>query len=83
MPNPVKAVPPEVTDMLARIKTATTNLGTVVKSLRDAISTSMTPEDVNSVKGTLGEIATSLEGIAQDPNTPVPPGPAPVFRKKP
>ncbi len=83
MPNPSKAVPSELTDALAKINTATTNLANVVKQLRDTISTSMTQADVDNVKGTLDQIGTSLDAIAADPNTPVPPTPAPQFHKKP
>lgn len=71
------AVPQELTDALQKIDTDTNNLATVVKGLRDQISTGMTPADVSAVQTKLGEVATRLEGIAADPNVPVPPGPPP------
>ncbi len=76
------AVPQALTDALALIDRDTNALATVVTNLRNAISTSMTQADVDAVQASLAAVATRLEGIAADPNTPVPPGPAPVFAPK-
>lgn len=77
------SVPQELIDALAKINTETDNLAVVVTALRDAIKTSMTQADVDSVKTSLSDVATRLSGIAADPNAPVPPGPTPQFRKRP
>lgn len=77
-----QATPQSLTDAIAKINADTDALATVVTNLRSAISTSMTQADVDAVTATLSAVATRLEGIAADPNAPVPPGPAPTFNKK-
>jgi len=72
------AVPQELTDALNKIDADTDALAAVVKGLRDKITTTMTQADVDAVKTKLDQVATRLEGIAADPNQPVPPGPAPA-----
>lgn len=76
------AVPQELTDALKKIDDDTTALAGVVKSLRDQITTSMTQPDVDALKSSLDQVATRLEGIAADPNQPVPPGPLPQAPKR-
>lgn len=75
------ATPQALTDALTLIDTDTTALAAVVTALRATISTSMTQADVDAVQATLGSVATRLEGIARDPNQPVPAGPLPKFKK--
>lgn len=75
------AIPQELTDALAKVDADTTQIATVVKNLRDQITTSMTPADVAAVKDTLSGIATRLEATAVDPSNPVPASAMPKFKK--
>lgn len=77
-------VPQDLTDALNKIDADTDAVAATIKSLDALISTSMTAADVAAVKTTLAATAARLEGIAVDPNVPVPPGPppAPVAAKK-
>lgn len=77
------AIPTDLAAVLATIDQDTTNLATVVADLRSKISTSMTQADVDAVQSTMSAVATRLEGIAKDPNAPVPAAPMPTFKKKP
>jgi hypothetical protein len=79
--NPM-AVPQEMTDALSKIDTETNELAAVVTDLRSRITTGMTQEDVAAVTGKLGEVATRLDGIAADPNAPVPGPPVVALPKK-
>ena len=74
------AIPADLAAVLAQISTDTDAVAATVKSLDALISTSMTVDDVATVKSTLAAIATRLEATANDPNVPVPvtPPPAPV-----
>lgn len=99
-------IDPSMSDALAAIDAATTQLGGVVTTVQTSVdgtatrvdallaklSTAPTPEEVaafkdsmnaevtrlNATSGTLGTIATTLNGIAADPNNPVPPVVPPV-----
>jgi hypothetical protein len=70
-------VPQELTDALKKIDDDTNALATVLKTLRDQIGTGMSQTDVDAVKTSLDAVATRLEGLAVDPNQPVPPTPPP------
>ena len=72
------AVPQDLQDVLNKIDADTTAVANTVKALDALISTAMTQTDVDAVKATLSAVATRLEGIAADPNVPVPPGPPPA-----
>lgn len=71
------AVPQALTDALDKVNTATNKLAGVVRDLRDRVKTGMTQADVDAVQGRLDQVAASLDGIAADPNNPVPPTPVP------
>jgi hypothetical protein len=71
------AVPQQLIDALKKIDDDTTALAGVVKGLRDQITTGMTQADVDAIKASLDQVATRLEGIAADPNNPIPPTPLP------
>lgn len=58
---------------MTRIETATTDLGTRITALTAKIGTGMTDQDVADVNTELGSIAANLEGMAKDPENPVPP----------
>ncbi len=60
-------------DAMTRIETATTDLGGRITALIAKIGTGMTDQDVADVNTELGTIATSLEGMAKDPENPIPP----------
>ena len=59
-------------DALARIEKATTDLGTRVTALIAKIGTGMSDADVSEVNTELGAIAGNLEGMAKDPENPIP-----------
>jgi hypothetical protein len=56
---------------LARIETATTDLGTRVTALIAKIGTGMSDAEVLEVNSELGDIGARLEGMAKDPENPV------------
>jgi hypothetical protein len=58
---------------LARIETATTDLGTRVRAIQEKVGIGMTDADVTDVNTELGSIASNLEGMAKDPENPIPP----------
>lgn len=65
--------------VLTRIDTATNTVAAELKDLTDKVATSMSPADVADVQSRLAAAATKLEGVAADPNDPVPaPEPVPV-----
>lgn len=72
------AIPQALQAALDLIDEETNALAVVVKTLRDKISTGMTDADVAAVQAKLDAVATRLDGIAADPNAPVPPGPPPT-----
>ncbi len=72
------AIPQDLQDVLAKVDADTTAVAAAVTSLIGLISTSMTQADVDTVKATLGGIATRLEKTAADAQNPVPPGPPPA-----
>ncbi len=66
------ALPADVQSKFDEIDVATTALGTEVTRLRDLVHTGMTAADVATVKDKLTAVATALNGIAADPDNPVP-----------
>lgn len=70
------AIPQAMTDALNKIDADTNALAAVVTDLRSKIGVGMSQADVDAVDAKLAEVATRLEGIAADPQNPVPPGPA-------
>lgn len=76
--NPMKAVPPELTEVITRINAGVVAVAGVVRTLRDQIATSMTAADVADLKAQFEAVAANLEATAADPANPVP---APVFAK--
>ncbi len=71
------AVSAEFQAALNRLDTETNEIAAEVLKLRETISTSMTPEEVASAQAFLTAVSDRLDGIAKDPNAPVPPGPTP------
>lgn len=71
------SVPQSLTDALAKIDADTDALAAVVTDLRSKVKVGMTQADVDAVDAKLAAVAARLEGIAVDPNVPVPPGPPP------
>jgi hypothetical protein len=59
--------------VLTRIETATTDLGVRVRAIQDKVGTGMSEADVAAVNTELGAIAGNLEGMAKDPENPIPP----------
>ena len=75
----------EIKSKLDAINLATNNLALVVADIRSQLSNpNMTEAEKQEVLALLDGVKTSLEGIAADPNNPVPPEPAPLaaFHKK-
>lgn len=67
----------QFTQVLGRIDTATTTIATKINDLREEIKGAGLPETVEqSVLDRLGNIATTLEGLAKDPENPTPEEPA-------
>jgi len=63
----------QFTEVLGRIDTATSTIATKITSLQDEIKGAGLPETVEqSVLSKLGNIATTLEGLAKDPENPTP-----------
>jgi len=60
-------------DVLVRIETATTDLGVRVRAIQAKVGTGMTDAEVAEVNSELGAIAGNLEGMAKDPEQPIPP----------
>lgn len=69
------AVPASLSAAISAINDDTNQLATVVTDLRSQIGVGMSQSDVDAVNAQLGAIATHLQGIAADPNNPVPPNP--------
>ena len=67
-----KAVPQDLADAVARVKTAASGAAAKIQSLRDQISTGMTQADVDSVKSDLNTVADALNAAAADPTPPSP-----------
>lgn len=72
----VTVSPNPLTDVMGRIDAATNAVAAEVVRLRDQIGTGMTQEQVDAVKTQMTTVAERLEGIAHDPNNPVPTPPA-------
>jgi hypothetical protein len=69
------AISQALTDALAAVDKATNDVAARVTTLAGQIGTGMTQAEVDSVVAQLNTEATKLEGIAADPNQPVPPTP--------
>jgi hypothetical protein len=69
------AIPQALTDALNKLNTETNEISEYVKGLKDKISTSMTAEEVASVTAGLDAVSTRLDGLAANPDNPVPPSP--------
>lgn len=72
----------QFTEVLDRIDTATTEVAIEIRDLRDQLTAGgLTPAQEADVLARLGAAADRLEGIATDPDDPVPKppvGPAPI-----
>jgi Asp-tRNA(Asn)/Glu-tRNA(Gln) amidotransferase C subunit len=66
------AIPQALIDAMNRLDTETNEISAKVAELRDQISTSMTPAEVESVQTQMSAIADRLDGLAKDPQNPVP-----------
>ncbi len=58
----------QLTDAVAGINTALSNVGTEIATLNATIASSITPEDSDSLLASLNAIAATLEGML--PTTP-------------
>jgi len=67
------AVSTETKAVLARIEQATSDLGVRVAAIQSQIGTGMTDADVAAVNSELGDIASKLDGMAKNPEQPLPP----------
>lgn len=81
-PKPSQQIPQVLIDALDRLNTETNNIAAVVQSLRDRISTAMTQEDVDAVQNTIDAVVNRLQGIAADPNQPIPVDPPPAALRR-
>jgi hypothetical protein len=67
------AVNQQTRDVLARIDKSTSDLADRIKAALAQISTGMTADEVAAVNAELGGVADHLDGMAKDPDNPVPP----------
>lgn len=72
MSTPSKAVPQEMTDVIAAIGAETTRVAQLVTDQASQIKAGMTQEEAAAVTGQLNGIADQLRAIGSDPNNPVP-----------
>lgn len=70
------AIPQALTDALDKLNTETNEIAEYVKGLQDKISTSMSDEDVATVRNGLTAVSERLDGLAANPSNPVPESPA-------
>jgi HAMP domain-containing protein len=60
-------------DAMNLLNTATSAAGAKIVELRDKLAAGgLTPAEEQAVLDQIGEVATSLNGMAQDPSNPVP-----------
>lgn len=73
----------EIKAKLDAINTATNNLATVVADIRSQLGNpSVTEAEKQELLGLLDGVVSQLNGIAADPNNPVPPAPLLSVKKK-
>jgi hypothetical protein len=59
-------------EVISQIDLATNNLATRVRAIQDRLASGMSSEDVAAAQTELAAIAARLDGIAADPEQPVP-----------
>lgn len=69
------AISQQLADVLVALDTATNDIGARIDALTAKIGTGMSQADVDSVVSSLQNEVTRLNGLAADPNNPVPPNP--------
>lgn len=72
-------IPPEITEGMARLKTALGNASAYVGVLRDKVKAGLSAAEAASIVAGLNEVITGLDAISSDPTDPPPP---PEFGKK-
>lgn len=62
----------DIKDLLTKIDAATTDVGNVLKDLRDKVGVGMTQAQVDEIKGGLSAEIDKLTAMGKDPNNPIP-----------